>query len=175
MKTLADLINAMDFKESLELAKEICDSRLAGILSSDRDHVRQVMQIEREGALEQSVKETVIPAQEVPEMITFYSDDKTQDTLLQLGVKPCNKGFKYLSDSIQILECDPTYLDKVTALYYKVANMNDSTPSNIERAIRHSLSNLKGDMVYKIIPTCNEHYTNKEFLTYMMMYLNNKQ
>ena len=175
MKTLADLINAMDFKESLELAKEICDSRLAGIFSSDRDHVRQVAQIEREEAPEQSVKETVIAAQEVPEMITFYSDDKTQNILLQLGIKPCNKGFKYLSDSIQILECDPTYLNKVTALYYKIANMNDSTPSNVERAIRHSLSNLKGDMVYKIIPICNGHCTNKEFLAYLLMYLNKEQ
>lgn len=175
MKTLADLINAMDFKESLELAKEICDSRLAGILSSDRDHVRQVVKVERGEAPKQGVESTEV-VQEIPQMITFYdATNKAQDVLIQLGVKPCNKGFKYLSDSIRILESDPTYLDKVTALYYKVANMNGSTPSRVERAIRHSLSGLKGDMYYEVVPTCTDRCTNKEFITYLLMYLNKAQ
>lgn len=155
MKTLADLINAMDFTESLELAKEICDSRLAGILA-EKNHVKRVVKMET-------------ATQESSESV--YDSNKTRQVLIQLGIKPSNKGFKYIEDSVKIVFNDPSYLDKVTALYYKVGNMNNSTDSRVERAIRHSLQDLKGKLVYEILPVYPEHCTNKEFLSYLIMYL----
>lgn len=163
MKTLADLINAMDFRESLELAKAICDSRLADILS-DREHIRQVVRVEAGLPPRETVK-AVVP------ITRGYDKGSVQTLLLQLGIKPCNKGYKYLLDCVTVLTTDPTYLEKITALYVKIGRMNNSNGSRVERAIRHSLTDLSGDILYNVIPTFNEHCTNKEFITYLMMYL----
>lgn len=168
MKTLADLINAMDFSESLELAKEICDSRLAGILSDGLENVKQIAKTD---ATAESSAQNI-------EMITFYDSTKARDTLINMGIKPSNKGFKYLMDSVRVLESDPTYLNKITVLYYKVARLNNSTSGGVERAIRHSVSRAKGAkgaMFYEVIPSHVIKCTNKEFITYLVMYLSKCQ
>ena len=50
------------------------------------------------------------------------------------------KGYQYLRDAITIVVNDMDILCAVTKeLYPMIAKMNDTTPSRVERAIRHAI------------------------------------
>lgn len=71
---------------------------------------------------------------------------KVEDILLEIGIPASIKGFKYITDAMMILDKEESF--KYTALYHEIGKMNDSTASQVERAIRHAFSvarNCKGD------------------------------
>jgi len=50
------------------------------------------------------------------------------------------KGYKFLRDAITLVVNKPEYLNAVTKeLYPTIALMNNTTPSRVERAIRHAI------------------------------------
>ena len=60
--------------------------------------------------------------------------------LRRLGVPAHLKGYDYLVDAIDFLYEDETYKSAITKrLYPDIAKKNETTPSRVERAIRHSI------------------------------------
>lgn len=58
----------------------------------------------------------------------------------EIGVPAHIKGYKFLRDAIGLVVSKPEYLNAVTKeLYPTVAVMNNTTPSRVERAIRHAI------------------------------------
>ena len=61
-------------------------------------------------------------------------------TLDQIGVKHSLKGYRYIISAIEKGLDDRSKLDYITkVLYVEIARENDSTPSRVERAIRHAI------------------------------------
>lgn len=91
----------------------------------------------------------------------------------QIGVPAHIKGYHYLRDSIMLVVEQPHMINSVTKLLYTtVADMNDTTSSRVERAIRHAIEVAwdRGD-----IDTLNSYFgytvdngrgkpTNSEFI-----------
>lgn len=64
----------------------------------------------------------------------------TTNVLHQLGIPAHVRGYKYLRDAIIIAVNDYTVIQQVTKLLYPtIAKKYESTPSRIERAIRHAI------------------------------------
>ncbi len=61
-----------------------------------------------------------------------------EKVLLKMGVPAKIKGFQYIVDAVILLDKDEWQEPKYTALYYSIGEMNQSTASRIERAIRHA-------------------------------------
>lgn len=60
--------------------------------------------------------------------------------LSSLGVPPHFKGYNYLKDAITMVVLDPGLLGAVTKeLYPMVANLRNTSPHQVERAIRHAI------------------------------------
>ena len=57
-----------------------------------------------------------------------------------IGIPAHIKGYRYLRDSIILTIRDKSAIDSVTkVLYPTIAKMYESTPSRVERAIRHAI------------------------------------
>ena len=62
------------------------------------------------------------------------------EMLHELGVPAHIKGYKYLRSAILYVNEDPNILEAITKMLYPiVAKTYDTTPSRVERAIRHSI------------------------------------
>ena len=58
----------------------------------------------------------------------------------EIGVPAHIKGYQYLRDSIMMAVCDMDILNSITKqLYPTIAKMHETTPSRVERAIRHAI------------------------------------
>ena len=64
--------------------------------------------------------------------------EKIEDALLAMGVPAGTKGFTYIADAIQIFDERGTNIQITKELYPAVAKKNNTTPSRVERAIRHA-------------------------------------
>lgn len=63
---------------------------------------------------------------------------KIEDSLLAMGVPAGIKGFNYIADAIQIFDEIGTNISITKELYPDIAKKNNTTPSRVERAIRHA-------------------------------------
>lgn len=82
-------------------------------------------------------------------------EDKTQNTLIKIGMPIGLKGFKYITDAISLLDKPEWKNPKWTALYYAVAKLNNTTSYLVESGIRNALkSTRERNCDYKSI----EHY-----------------
>lgn len=73
------------------------------------------------------------------EVINKVSDE-VFDTLDELGVPVHLLGYNYAADAIQLCLDDPSLLNKVTSVLYRVVAQDfDTTPTRVERAIRHAI------------------------------------
>jgi hypothetical protein len=80
---------------------------------------------------------------------------KIEKRLLSNGFEPSLVGFKYLSMALQECFADEGLLYNTCSLYTIVSNKCASTPSRVERGIRHSIS--------KIEKTTNSKFIAKTF------------
>ena len=69
------------------------------------------------------------------------SDEVTVTEILhQIGVPAHIKGYQFLRNTILLTMDDPEYINAVTKrLYPEIAKQNGTTPSRVERAIRHAI------------------------------------
>ena len=77
------------------------------------------------------------------------------DTLVRIGIPVGNLGFKYVTDALLLLNDGKHENPQWTLLYEEIAEMNNTTKSRVERAIRHAFEvarDLKTD--YEFV----EHY-----------------
>lgn len=66
-----------------------------------------------------------------------------EDVLVELGLSPAMKGFRYICDIVElILEVDMSD-QKAVAIYDDIAKRNNDNWKNVERAIRYSLTLIK--------------------------------
>jgi len=62
------------------------------------------------------------------------------DVIHDVGVPAHIKGYAYLRDAISLVMSDMDYLNSVTKMLYpKIAEKYNTTPSRVERAIRHAI------------------------------------
>ena len=74
---------------------------------------------------------------------------KAIDALIEMGMPAGNRGFAYIVDAMCFMHDDNYYLNgKLIALYEKIAQKNNSSWVNVERAIRHSFKVMleRGDL-----------------------------
>ena len=75
-----------------------------------------------------------------PQNVQADMDVVISDIMRQIGVPAHIKGYQYLRAAIRLSVDDPEMLDSVTKLLYPtVAKMYSTTPSRVERAIRHAI------------------------------------
>lgn len=76
----------------------------------------------------------------VQPMRPVFSDNAISDLLKSVGIPVNIKGFRYLKNAIEIVTKDITNMDRITKrLYQKIADLHNSTPSRVERDIRHAI------------------------------------
>ena len=104
------------------------------------------------------------------------------DVLLNIGIPPNLLGYLYIVFSMQLIISDPEYLHYITkGLYVDVAARYNSTPSRVERAMRHAIGAgwLYGNIDYinQIFKYCiNDKKgapSNSLFLSGLYYYLQN--
>lgn len=81
--------------------------------------------------------------------------EKIEDTLLAMGVPAGLKGFTYIADAIQIFDERGTNISITKELYPAIAKKNNTTPSRVERAIRHAFERVRS---YRGNPDVIDHY-----------------
>lgn len=83
---------------------------------------------------------------------------KIEDVLLAMGVPAGIKGFNYIVDAIEIFDERGTNISITKELYPTIAEKN-TTPSRVERAIRHAFEVVRtkgnSEAVNKYIGTVN--------------------
>lgn len=61
---------------------------------------------------------------------------KVINALLDMGVPAGIKGFDYIVDAIELMQGKEWRNGKITVLYYKIGEQNDTTASRVERGMR---------------------------------------
>ena len=86
--------------------------------------------------------------------------------LNQIGVPPHIKGYHYLASAIELAVNEPPAMEKVTKqLYPTIAEEFETTPSRVERAIRHAIEIAIYDPDKKAIQTINSMFNTNYPLT----------
>lgn len=76
-------------------------------------------------------------------------EDVVREIILDIGIPDHLKGHPYVIEAVRLATEDRMYLEMVTKkLYPEVAKTFGSTPSRVERAIRHCIENawVRGDL-----------------------------
>lgn len=100
-------------------------------------------------------------------------DRQISKIFVSIGIPPHIKGYQYLRTAIKMCVKDTSIISSITKrLYPDVAKEYDTTPSKVERAIRHAIevcwnrgkidhiNNIFGSQVF----TKNDRPTNGEFI-----------
>ncbi len=67
-------------------------------------------------------------------------DERLSEVFIYAGIQPHIKGYSFLREAVKLAVRDPDILNSITKrLYPAVAAMFDTTPSKVERAIRHAI------------------------------------
>ena len=98
---------------------------------------------------------------------------KISSTLKKCGVPPHYLGYDYLIEAIKLVHEERNNLRSITKILYPtIAKKFDTTPSRVERAIRHAVEisffNIHADEMYSIfgntIPYDKGKVTNAHFI-----------
>jgi len=98
---------------------------------------------------------------------------RIMDILKKVGMPPSLIGHNYAVQAVKFAIADPSYLRDITKrLYPDIAVMYGTTPSRVERAIRHAIEVVfdRGDMDYIVsvfgntMATAKGKLTNSEFV-----------
>lgn len=99
--------------------------------------------------------------------------EKIEDTLLKMGVPAGIKGFVYIADAIKVFEERGTNISITKELYPTIAEKNNTTPSKVERAIRHAFERVRTrgniEVVNKYIGTVNCNNSSSLKQLHMML------
>lgn len=100
-------------------------------------------------------------------------DEKISNIFITIGIPPHIKGFAYLREGIKMTVEDPAIINRVTKdLYPGIAEKFSTTPSKVERAIRHAIevawNRGRTDAITAVfgarVYIGNERPTNSEFI-----------
>ena len=80
------------------------------------------------------------PAAQAPHAREGAIDSHVAELLLRIGVPPHLNGYKFIRQAVMMAIEQPRVLDRVTkSLYPAVADYFQTTPSRVERSIRHAI------------------------------------
>ena len=105
-----------------------------------------------------------------------------QETLLSIGIPPNIYGYAYITYAVELLLKDSEYQHYVTkGLYVDIAQKYRTTPSRVERAIRHAISvawlHGNADLIHHIFRNCVRPDkgvpSNSVFLARLYYYIKN--
>ncbi len=105
-----------------------------------------------------------------------------QDILLSIGIPPNIYGYAYITYAVELLLRDSEYQHYVTkGLYVDIARKYKTTPSRVERAIRHAISvawlHGNADLIHYIFRNCVRPDkgvpSNSVFLARLYYYIKN--
>lgn len=144
----APLFMIMSSFDSSALEQELSENQVSYFFLRPFDNVKMVdtvMKIAEEQAYQFSTQpssHSVIPHSSalLEELTAPDLELLVTDILHQIGVPAHIKGYNYLRDSILMVLQNPHLINAVTKkLYTAVATKNETTPSRVERAIRHAI------------------------------------
>lgn len=101
-----------------------------------------------------------------------------ENFLKELCVNPFLLGFNYLKEAIEICLNNQNMLNCITTyLYPTIAENNNTTPSRVERAIRHAIETswdkVDGEIYYNVFFNEMDKPTNSKYIAYVCSYINN--
>lgn len=107
------------------------------------------------------------------------SPDELEISLLlqQLGISPRIKGFKYIRQAVVFVRERQDLLNLITKeLYPMVAREHDTTPSRVERAMRHAIktawdNGMQNHEMFDGRQERDRSPKNSEFISYFVTYL----
>ena len=104
--------------------------------------LRTIIKQIKQAKIKQQIPER--PFVSVPEKIHGLTENQLEiiitNMIHEIGVPAHIKGYQYLRDSIMMAVCDMDILNSITKqLYPTIAKMHETTPSRVERAIRHAI------------------------------------
>lgn len=124
-------------------------------------------------ALEAKINDVMRSARPQREIHNKSIEEKITNIFITVGIPAHIKGYQFLREAIKMAIENPDVINSITKrLYPDVADKFDTTPSKVERAIRHAIevawnrgkieniNNLFGVRVY----SHNEKPTNGEFI-----------
>ncbi len=83
---------------------------------------------------------TVRPAATVPAVKSRSMDEQITSVFLTIGIPAHIKGYQFLREAIKLAIKNPTVINNITKqLYPGIGELFDTTPSKVERAIRHAI------------------------------------
>lgn len=103
--------------------------------------------------------------------------DGIHKKLMDIGMPASILGFQHTHDALKLMMEERSLQHKITALYARVAKMNDTTGSRVERAIRHAVEvtfnrmspHSQSETFGSSISPEKGKPTNKEFLSTMLL------
>ncbi|MGN0795971.1 MAG: sporulation transcription factor Spo0A [Christensenellales bacterium] len=117
--------------------------------------------------------ETTQPEIETKRSTTKLLDEKIANIFISVGIPAHIKGYQFLREAIKMAVETPSIINSITKkLYPSIAKQFETSPSKVERAIRHAIevswnrgkieniNNIFGIKVY----SANEKPTNGEFI-----------
>lgn len=97
----------------------------------------------------------------------------TEDALIAMRVPVGIKGFTYIVDAMEIFEKEGADISITHKLYPSIADRRDTTPSGVEKAVRHAfdVARTKGDdeKVDKYIGNYHSSNTNSLRQLHLML------
>lgn len=106
----------------------------------------------------------LIPQQSVNE--EMLKDERITHIMKEIGVPPHIKGYVYLKEAVSLVLENPDILNRITkALYPGIADNFDTTPTRVERSIRHAIelvwNKSEAHHIAKIFGYSEEHLESK--------------
>lgn len=141
-KTARELgkIKKEEWKSILNLSRTMLEKRLnVGVTMNEWEYILNLSQTMLTIGLDEGVgREEYNQQNQINEEKMIHV--KIKELLQKIGLPPHLLGYKYLEESIYVCYTDEQYRSGITKrLYPYVAQKFDTTPTRVERAIRHSI------------------------------------
>lgn len=90
--------------------------------------------------IDEEKKEAAILSEESVRFRTTSLDEKISKIFINVGIPPHIKGYVFLREGVKMAVDDPMIINNITKkLYPKIGEKFSTTPSKVERAIRHAI------------------------------------
>lgn len=108
----------------------------------------------------------------------FDLNDFIEDMLMNLGIYPSLKGFKFISEAIVISINNPGNI-KISDIYKEIGELYNASGTSVERCIRHAIQIFENtESSYKYIVFEHlmytdrpQHMSNKRFIAECVLYV----
>lgn len=133
----------MEFMEQLKMTTTKDSDRVLKILTDLMNHDKEfqiMITVPSKGEEQDTVAKTASFLEPVKELTPMELKKEITNTIHEIGVPAHIKGYQYLREAITMAVDDIEMLNAITkVLYPTIAKTYNTTPSRVERAIRHAI------------------------------------